>query len=151
MRGRTTMVIAAITLVALAGAVAWAIHRAQAQPAGPRPIVWDRETCAECHMMISDRHYAAQLQTQEGEVLDFDDPACLMTYVVHHHPRIQVIYFRQSQQDRWVDYHSVAFLHSVDSPMGHGYEAVDAGTPGSISFDQALGETESTKLTPKER
>lgn len=151
MRSRAMMAFATITVAALAGAVTWAIHRSQAQPSGPKTIVWDREACAECHMVISDRRYAAQLQTEEGDVLDFDDPGCLMTYIARNHPRIHAIYFRHSQQDRWIDYHSVAFLRSVHSPMGRGYEVVDAGTPSSISFNQALRELESAEVAQQER
>jgi len=151
MRGRTTMLFATAALVAAAGVITWAIRHAQAQLAGPRPIVWDQETCAECHMLISDRHHAAQLQTQEGEVFDFDDPGCLMTYILRNHSRVRAIYFRHSRADRWVDYRSAAFIHSTQSPMGRGYEIVDPGRPGSISFDQALQEVASGETTQKER
>lgn len=147
----TRVVFAAITVALLAGAVTWAVHRSQVKPSGPRPIVWDRETCAECHMVISDSHYAAQLQTEEGEVFDFDDPGCLMTYIVHSHPHVHAIYFRHWQQDRWMDFRISAFLRSASSPMGRGYEAVDPGTPRSISFEQALQDVISIKPAPQER
>lgn len=102
-------------------------------------------------MMISDHRYAAQLQTEEGEVLDFDDPGCLMTYVAHNYPRVHATYFRHSRQNRWLDYRTSAFLRSADSPMGRGYEAVDPGTPGSISFDQAVQDVASAKPAQQER
>lgn len=147
----TKVVFLAIAIAVLSGAVTWAVHRSQARPSGPKPIVWDRETCAECHMVISDRHYAAQLQTEAGEVFDFDDPGCLMTYIAHSHPRVHAIYFRHSRQNRWMDYRASAFLRSANSPMGRGYEAVDPGTRQSISFDQALQAVASVKPSLQER
>ena len=53
---------------------------------GPQPIVWDHETCAECGMHIGNPAYAAQIQTREGRVLNFDDPGCLLLYVAREHP-----------------------------------------------------------------
>src|SRR6185436_17764415 len=49
-------------------------------PDAPTAIAYDREACAHCHMLIGDPRYAAQLVTEAGDVLDFDDPGCALRY-----------------------------------------------------------------------
>jgi copper chaperone NosL len=119
-----------------------AIHRAQAVSDGPQPIAWDQEACAECHMLISERGFAAQLQTTSGQTLNFDDPACLMMYVARQHPSVRAVYFRDSESTRWLRSDEAAFVRSAQSPMGRGLEAVSSSRSGALSFAQALREIE---------
>lgn len=116
------------------------IHRAQAISDGPQPIAWDQEACAECHMLISDGSFAAQLQTGSGETLNFDDPACLMMYVSRQRPSVRAIYFRDSESARWLQSDQASFVRSGQSPMGGGLEAVSSSRPGALSYADALRE-----------
>jgi len=43
-------------------------------PEGPQPIVYDREPCAHCRMLISEPRFAAQLEREEGEERSLDHP-----------------------------------------------------------------------------
>lgn len=134
-----------VALLITAGAVtliAAGLRRAQAPPVGPQPVAWDRENCAECGMMISDRRFAGQLQTRDGRTLDFDDPGCLMVFLSRGQLPVRAIYFRDQSQDRWLDFADAAFVRSADSPMGRGWAAVPRGTPGSISYGQAMKQME---------
>lgn len=150
MRKRSTSTLLLIAVAMITFAVVWAVRRSQALPDGPRPIVWDREVCTECRMIISDHHHAAQLQTVKGDVLDFDTPECLFIYLGRHHPLIHAIYFRHAYRDVWLDEHEAAFLRSADSPMGREFEAVDRGTSASIPLGQALQEEKAAGLVRKE-
>jgi len=50
----------------------------------PRPIAYDHESCAYCHMAIADRRLGAQLVSSKGKVHSFDSIECLASYVVEH-------------------------------------------------------------------
>ncbi len=50
-----------------------------ADPDAVEPVAWDRAVCARCSMLVgASARFAAQLQTEDGTVLDFDDPGCLL-------------------------------------------------------------------------
>ena len=53
-------------------------------PRSPRPIAYDEDTCASCHMGITDRRFGAELVTDKGKVYTFDSIECLATYYVAH-------------------------------------------------------------------
>jgi copper chaperone NosL len=92
-------------------------------PNGPQPIAYDKEPCTYCHMLIGDPHYAAQLITADGDVLDFDDPGCLDHYVADHHPSIAHIYYRDAHADRWLTAEEAVFEPGASTPMGWGSAA----------------------------
>ena len=113
------------------------IYRAQRLPEGPQPIVWDREACAHCHMHIGEPRFAAQLQTREGQVLNFDDPGCLLRYEAEQRPARRAAYFHDVNADRWLDAAQVAFLPTEGSPMSYDLGAVPRGTPGALDYSAA--------------
>ncbi len=120
---------AALILVALIGC--------HAVPDQPRAIAYDHEACAHCHMLIGDPRYAAQLVTDDGDVLDFDDPGCALSYVAEHHPAVHRLWFRDARGDRWLTAGDARFLPGATTPMGYGLAAVDATTPGGITMAEA--------------
>lgn len=105
-------------------------------PSGPVEIVWDQEVCAECRMHIGEPHFAAQLQTREGEVHSFDDVGCMIRYRDANRPRIHAMWLRDSGSDGWLRYEEAAFVEAVQSPMGYGLAAVPRGTPQSFSIEE---------------
>jgi copper chaperone NosL len=46
----------------------------------PEPFRYGQDECVECKMTITDRRFGAQLITQKGKALKFDDFRCLRTY-----------------------------------------------------------------------
>lgn len=122
-----------VTLVMILGVAAagYALRRSEALPSGPEPVIWDREQCAECRMSVSERAYAAQLQTTDGQVLNFDDPGCLFRYARDAQSAIHAVYYRHVREDRWLAEADAAFIESGPSPMGFNLGAVPAGTAGS--------------------
>ena len=107
------------------------------RPEGPRAIVWDREPCAHCHMLISDPAFAAQLEGADGDLLAFYDPGCLLAYLSRHRDAIGRIWFHHLKEDHWMPGDRVAFVRVPRTPMGYGLGAVDGGTPGSVSLEEA--------------
>ena len=106
-------------------------------PDAPSAIAYDREACAHCHMLIGDPRYAAQLVTDAGDVLDFDDPGCALRYLAEAHPAVHRLWFRDAHGDRWLAASEVAFAPGADTPMGYGLAAT-AATAGGLGLDDAI-------------
>jgi copper chaperone NosL len=130
--------------------IAWlALGLAACGPAGgPQPIVYDREPCAHCRMLISEPRFAAQLETQDGEIRSFDDPGCLLADLATHAGGVRALWFHHVREDRWLDAEHVAFEAAERTPMGYGLGAVDAGTPGALSLEQARAQAVKREAGP---
>ena len=129
-RGIVTAVV--VVGLGLAGAV-YVIGRSEALPSGPVEVVWNHTQCAECRMSVSERPYAAQLQTKDGQVLNFDDAGCLFRYEVHNPAAVHAVYYHHVGEDRWLAEAETGFVASGPSPMGYDLGAVPAGTAGALS------------------
>jgi hypothetical protein len=88
-------------------------------------------------MTVGDPHFAAQLQTQEGQVLNFDDPGCLLRYLAAERPRVHALYFHHLTQDRWLAGSQVGFVPVPHSPMGYRLGAVEAKQAGALGLEAA--------------
>ena len=128
---------AALAIVAVA-VIGWMVRQGQAPPRSVRPVIWDQQTCEHCKMAISEPAFAAQLQTEDGRVFDFDDPGCLFRYQGRQRPEVHALYFHAMEGDAWLSRDEVAFATGVHSPMGHGLGAVRRGTPGALSYEEAV-------------
>jgi copper chaperone NosL len=127
----------AAAVLAVVGLAAVLVINSQRLPDSVRPILWDHEVCAQCGMAISDPRFACQLQTSDGDVYDFDDPGCLLTFLHRHRPRVHAIYFHALDGDAWLKHPQVAFVRGQQTPMGYGLGAVAARTPGALDFAAA--------------
>jgi len=119
-------------VVALVALVIVVVRTGQRVPDERQPIEWSRQPCAHCQMLIGEPRHAAQLITDRGEVLSFDDPGCALRYLDDHHPTVHRLWFHHSTADRWMTADEVAFLTGGTTPMGSGLLAVERGTPGSV-------------------
>jgi hypothetical protein len=127
-----------IAALALAVGFGLMIARAEQPPVGPVEVVWDREACAHCRMHIGEKAFASQLQLEDGQVLNFDDPGCLFSYLAKRSVTQRKVYFRSLNEDRWLDEAHVEFIPTSPTPMGFGFGAVARGAhPGALAFDQA--------------
>jgi hypothetical protein len=106
-------------------------------PEGPVDVIWDSEVCRHCKMHVGDPRFGAQLQTVEGDVLNFDDPGCLFDYLASHEASVRALYFRNQRADAWLRQDEVGFVAVEDSPMGYGLAAVPRSTPGAQGIDWA--------------
>ena len=127
---------AALGLLVLLG-LAIGLRLSARLPRGPQPISWDREACAECHMHIGDPRFASQLQTREGDVLNFDDPGCLLRYESERRPAVHARFFHALSAERWLEASEVAFVRVAETPMGYNLGAVPTGTPGALTLADA--------------
>ncbi|MBZ0235887.1 MAG: hypothetical protein K8M05_26395 [Deltaproteobacteria bacterium] len=134
---KVRILVAVAAVAAVAGLVAALVLRGRPLPDGPVDLVWNREPCAHCRMLVGEPAYAAQLVTTSGDVLAFDDPGCLLHYVEDQRPDVHRIWFHDSTSDRWLSPEEVGFAPGAATPMDYGLAAVPAGTPGAISLDDA--------------
>lgn len=127
----------AVVLVTIGAAVAYSVAAASKVPDGPVDVVWDKAACAECGMHVGEPAFAAQLTTEDGRTQAFDDPGCLFLYVATHRPAVHSMYFHDHGSARWLAADEVAFAAIEQTPMGFGFGAVPAGTPGAQSLGVA--------------
>lgn len=115
-------------------------------PDGMAEIKWDRDTCARCSMVISDRRFAAQLRGgPDNAVFKFDDVGCLIFWQkeqAEQYPwlqdpatRIWVADFTSKSREemRWLDPKRAYFVTRT-SPMGYNFAAVSAPLAGALDF-----------------
>lgn len=115
-------------------------------PDGMAEIKWDRDTCARCSMVISDRRFAGQIRGgPDGTVFKFDDPGCLAFWLkekADKHPwladagtKMWVADFNSKSRDEmvWLDPRR-AYYVTRTSPMGYNFAAVAAPLAGAIDF-----------------
>ena len=120
-----------VPLALVAGLLAALLALAGCAPAGPRPIAYGEETCAECRMGISDARFGAELVTAKGKLFVFDSIECLASFALSQ---------EEVPRGIWVsDYDRPGTLLRVDSasfrrlsgaagsPMGKGLVATRRG------------------------
>ena len=136
MRNRT-MIGANLLLILMTGLLVVLMGRLRTPQNGAAEVAWNRELCAQCGMVVGDRHFAAQLQTRDGRTLNFDDPGCLMSFLQQRHPAVRAIYVRNARADNWLPEAGAAFVRVPQSPSGFGLAAVTKDTPGALSWAEA--------------
>ncbi len=103
---------------------------------GPQPVAWDREPCGHCRMLVGERSFAAQAIGTDGRAIAFDDPGCLMTWLDQgNQPR--ELWLHHLREARWLRAPAVGFVEAERSPMGYLLGAVDPGTAGALTWDEA--------------
>ena len=122
------VVVAAVTLVR---------YNQVELPDGPVDVVWDSEVCAHCKMHVGDPRFAAQLQTVDGRVLNFDDPGCLFEYLSRNPTSRHALFFRDHDGDSWLAESEAEFVSVSDSPMGYQIGAVRTGSQGANDLEWA--------------
>lgn len=126
-----------LTLAVVVAVMAFVRFNRVSLPETAVPVVWDSEVCGHCKMHVGDPRFAAQLQTVDGDILNFDDPGCLFDYLDSREVSVHALYFRNHLGDGWLSEADVAFLPAEDSPMGYGIRAVPKQTPDAHDIDWA--------------
>lgn len=121
-------------------AVAAAVVLLERAPSGPVEPAWDRQACAHCRMHLSERGFAAQLQTAEGEILHFDDPGCLFLWRAESGAAAAAIYFHHLREERWLAEAEAGFVRVAPTPMGWGFGAVERDAAGAVTAAIASAE-----------
>ncbi|MDR0479573.1 MAG: nitrous oxide reductase accessory protein NosL [Burkholderiaceae bacterium] len=139
---RRRFLVVGFTLTPLAAALA-ACGRAGNWAAGMRPIIWDRDVCAHCTMVISDRRFAAEVCGSTA-VFKFDDVGCAVSWLhdkAKDYPwsadpatRLWVADIASKDTDLiWLDAHAAHYVNKT-SPMGYDFGASAQNQAGAVDF-----------------
>jgi copper chaperone NosL len=136
-RERIARIAVAGTLLALGAALLLLLVRElQTPPEGPEPVAWDRVRCARCGMLVGQPGFAAQIHTHAGEVLNFDDPGCLLLHELESAGEARAVWFHHVREERWISGLTAGFVGADSTPMGYGLGAVDASS-AELTYDEA--------------
>lgn len=115
--------------------------RAREAGGGLTRIRWDRESCTQCQMVLSDRRFAVQVQGGPGDGhWNFDDIGCAVLWLqarnwpANPEPVIWVAALDSRGEPRWLDARRAIYLSGHTSPMGHNFGAIDTPQAGGIGF-----------------
>ena len=111
---------------------------------GPAEIKWDRDACERCRMVLSDRHYSAQVRVfpegKRSKVFDFDDIGCATLWLEEQpwkdDPRTE-IWVTDHRTGQWIDARSATYVKEKITPMEYGLGAQSEPAPDGLDFEQA--------------
>ena len=89
--------------------------------------VWGKQACGSCAMLVSEPRYAAELTTNDGTRVFFDDPGCMAAWIAERHPSVHSMWVRDDV-GHWVDAKSARFSGGATTPMDYGFAATTSGT-----------------------
>lgn len=115
-------------------------------PEGMQPIMWDRDTCVRCSMVISDRRFAAEMRGgPKNTVFKFDDIGCAIfwmrdkasayPWMAEAATRLWVADVTSKGNDvRWLEAKTAHYVTKT-SPMGYNFGAVRHPDMGAMDFN----------------
>jgi hypothetical protein len=106
-----------------------------------RPIdpVWGKEACGSCAMLVSDPMHAAQLGTQEGKRVFFDDVGCMAAYVQERNITPAHMWVRDAS-GHWIDARTAKYQSGARTPMDYGLVVSSNGTLDFSAVERAARE-----------
>ncbi|HTY03441.1 MAG TPA: hypothetical protein VMC81_06910 [Rhodocyclaceae bacterium] len=145
MMSRRAFLKAGLVLTPIAAGLA-ACGRGGSWPEGMVPIVWDRDTCVRCRMVISERRFAVEMRgSAQDAAFKFDDIGCAIFWQrdkAADHPWMADAATRiwvadvgsRGNEVHWLDAHGAQYIGKT-SPMGYGFGAVGQPQPGSFDYE----------------
>ena len=112
---------------------------------GPKEPRWDRNACERCRMVLSDRHYSAQIRyLPEGKkrtkVLWFDDIGCAALWLEDKPwkdaPKTE-IWVTDHRSGKWIDARTATYVKDKITPMAYGLGAQKEPQADGLDFEQA--------------
>lgn len=92
-----------------------------------KPVdIYPEDNCSQCRMAVSDKSFASEIITEEGEVLKFDDLGCMEKYRKQNSAtKIKAIFVSDYETKKWMPYEkSVIIQTGIATPMGSGKVAL---------------------------
>ncbi|HIP53731.1 MAG TPA: hypothetical protein EYH03_06960, partial [Chromatiales bacterium] len=111
---------------------------------GPVDVHWDRDICERCRMVLSDRHYAAEVRVfpegKRSKVYYFDDIGCAVIWLQDKpwkdDPKTQ-IWVTDHRTGNWIDARTATYVTGKVTPMEYGLGAQSDPAPDGLTFEQA--------------
>ncbi len=111
------------------------------------------DVCAHCKMAISEKQFASELITTDGDALKFDDIGCMQDYLKEKpDTKIAAQFFIEYDTRRWLKGNAATFVKSkeITSPMGGGIIAFENDTKAKTAAAEFSGQVLSfTELMKK--
>ena len=112
---------------------------------GPAEVKWDRYTCERCRMVLSDRHFSAQVRylpvgKKRTKVLYFDDIGCATLWLEDKPWKDDAgteIWVTDHRTGEWIDARTAIYVKGKLTPMEYELGAQSDPAPGGLDFDQA--------------
>lgn len=106
---------------------------------GPIEIAWDRDTCARCGMVISDKHFAAQVRGgSEGQTQVFDDIGCALQWLEEQSWKARAeVWVADYRSGQWLDARQAYYVAGRLTPMNYGLGATSKPVARSVNFEAA--------------
>lgn len=112
-RAGTNRILVTRTVVVGVAVVATAVAAACAGTAAervPRDLAWEVDVCEYCHMSVDDPLRAAQWIPQEGPILTFDEPGCLIAWLQRNPGAVGRAYVADGQSGEWVSARDAVYV-----------------------------------------
>ncbi len=111
---------------------------------GPKSPKWDRDACERCRMVLSDRHYSAQIRVfpegKRAKVFFFDDIGCATLWLEKQpwkdDPQTE-IWVTDHRTGNWIDARTATYVAEKITPMEYGLGAQAEPAPGGLDFEAA--------------
>jgi copper chaperone NosL len=123
--GQSLVGFLALAVMFACGLLVWGCGGADHTPAPPE-ILYGKDTCQQCIMIVSDARYAAGYTDEDGIPRAFDDIGCMAQFIRERGDIPYVLWVSDYNTGEWVQAASAWFVQSdeVASPMGSGVVAV---------------------------
>jgi nitrous oxide reductase accessory protein NosL len=90
-------------------------------------IHWDRDMCARCVMVVSDRANTTQVRNpQNGKTYMFDDIGCMVLWFRDHKQKWRdkaIIWITDVETHKWIDARRAFYDTENITPMAYGFSA----------------------------
>ena len=111
---------------------------------GPKAVKWDRDACERCRMVLSDRHFAAQVryfpEGKRSRLALFDDIGCASLWLDKSpwkdDPRTE-IWVTDYRTREWIDARTATYVENQMTPMEYGLGAQAEPLNGGMTYAQA--------------
>ncbi len=108
---------------------------------GPVQVVWDRDGCERCRMVLSDRRHAAQVRGGPGgeraRVYRFDDLGCAVLWLEQQawkeEPATE-LWVTDHRTGQWIDARKAHYVTGQVTPMEYGLGAQAEPAPAALDF-----------------
>lgn len=96
------------------------------------------DMCTHCKMAISEKQFAAQFLTKDGDAVKFDDLGCLAQYLAAHSQQrseIAAFFVADYATKQWLKAESAFYVHSAkfQTPMQGGFAAFGERPPAEAA------------------
>lgn len=103
----------------------------------PPEIVYGRDICTRCGMIIEDTPFAASYMTRSGEPRIFDDIGDMMVHQAETREEVHAYWVRDYETGEWLRAEEAFFVQTseIHTPMGYGLLALkEKGSATAVSL-----------------